>query len=188
MRVFVACEFSGVVRDAFAARGHDAMSCDLLESERLGHHIVGDVFDALYATGPWDLLIGHPPCTRLCNSGVRWLAERNLWASMRDAARFFAALLSCPVPRIAIENPIPHRYAAAEIGRRYDQIVHPYMFGHGETKATCLWLVGLPKLSPSNLVRGRLGRCWRESPGPDRWKRRSRTFSGLAEAMADQWG
>ncbi len=185
MRVLIACEFSGIVRDAFIARGHDAVSCDLLPSERIGPHIQGDVL--LHLKDSWDLMIAHPPCTRLANSGVRWLAERNLWADMQQAALFFRALLDAPIPRLVVENPIVHRYALSIIGRKYDQIIQPWMFGHGETKATCLWLKGLPLLTPTNVIEGRRGRVWYESPSPDRWKNRSRTYQGIADGMAEQW-
>lgn len=186
MRVLIACEFSGTVRDAFAARGHDAWSCDLLPTEKPGQHIIGDVLDVL-GLG-WDLMIAHPPCTRLANSGVRWLAERNLWEEMKEAALFFKRILNAPIPKKAIENPIPHKYALEIIGRKYDQIIQPWQFGHGETKATCIWRDGLTPLTPTQIVDGRAARIHRMSPGPDRWKERSRTFPGFAEAMADQWG
>lgn len=199
MRVLVACEFSGIVRDAFIARGHDAVSCDLLPSERPGPHVIGDVLSILDAD--WDLLIAHPPCTYLANSGVRWLyggkgaiVDPDRWAKMEDGARFFAALLSAPIARIAVENPIMHRYAkeviAAETFDEQDvtiQTVQPYWFGHGETKATQLWLRNLPELTPTNMVDGRTPRVHYASPGPDRWKERSRTYQGLAGAMAAQW-
>lgn len=190
MRVLVACEFSGIVRDAFRAQGHDAWSCDLLPTEIDGPHIVGDVLTVL-ARG-WELMIAHPPCTYLCNSGVRWLyggggMVRHVarWAEMERAAKFFLALLDAPVPRIAIENPIPHGHAGLP---DYSQVVQPYQFGHGETKATCLWLKGLPHLTPTDRVDGRRGRVHFESPGPDRWKNRSRTLTGIAAGMAEQWG
>ena len=187
MRVLVACEFSGIVRDAFIAAGHDAWSCDLLPTERPSkRHLQGDALHVL--RGEWDLMVAHPPCVRLAYSGVRWLDERDLWADMEASARFFRALLDAPIPRIAIENPIPHRYALAIIGRRYDQIIQPWQFGHPETKATCLWLKNLPPLQPTNVVEGRRGRVWLEAPGPDRWKNRSRTLPGIAAAMAAQWG
>lgn len=186
MRVLVACEFSGVVRSAFRALGHDAWSCDLLPAEDGGQHIQGDVRELLDQN--WDLLIAHPPCTRLANSGVRWLAERNLWGELDEAADLFRAFLEAPIDRIAVENPIPHRYAVERIGRKYDQVVQPWQFGHGETKATCLWLKNLPPLVSTGIVEGREQRVWRASPGPDRWKERSRTYPGLAAAMAQQWG
>lgn len=186
MRVLIACEFSGIVREAFKAKGHDAWSCDLLPTEQEGQHIQGDVLEIL--DNDWDLMIAHPPCTRLCNSGVRWLAERNLWNDMRIAARFFKKLLNADIIRVAVENPIPHKYAVTGIGRKYDQIIQPWQFGHGETKATCLWLRGLPKLKPTNIVAGREERVWKEAPSKDRWKERSRILQGIADAMASQWG
>ena len=186
MKVLVACEFSGVVRDAFITRGHDAVSCDLLTSYAPGPHYQGNVMDII--NDGWDLMIAHPPCTRLCNSGVRWLNERNLWSEMEDAAIFFSRLLHADIPMIAIENPIPHKYALDLIGRKYDQIIQPWMFGHGETKATCLWLKSLPKLQPSSVVSGREHRIHRMPPSNNRWQARSITFQGIAKAMASQWG
>lgn len=194
MRVLIACEFSGVVREAFAKRGHEAMSCDLLPtelptSENSNHHI-GSIEELLNCGTAryFDMLIAHPPCTRLSNSGVRWLHERNLWEEMRKAAELFRFLLEQPIKRIAIENPIPHTYAVSIIGRKYDQIIQPWQFGHGETKATCLWLSGLPKLEPTNVVEGRKPRVHHEPPSDERWKNRSRTLTGIADAMAAQWG
>jgi hypothetical protein len=248
LRVLVACEFSGAVRDAFIARGHFARSVDLLPTESLpqrvtfrgdfgcydhpaydpscdacecdepwchrhgmhayecpclgptedeavyadscemgARHLAGDLFTVEDIEG-YDLLIAHPPCTRLTNSGVRWLDERNLWAEMFEAADFFRRILELPVPRIAVENPIPHRYALERIGRKYDQIIQPWQFGHGETKATCLWLKNLPKLQPTNVVSGREARIHKLPPSADRWKLRSVTYQGIADAMAAQWG
>ena len=186
MKVLVACEFSGRVRDAFQARGHDAWSCDILPTEQPGLHIQGNVLAVLDAG--WDLMVAHPPCTRLCNSGVRWLNERNLWYDMDSAADFFGQLLNCDIPRIAIENPIPHKYAIKAIGRKYDQIIQPWQFGHGETKATCLWLKNLPKLKPTNIVAGREQRMFNMPKTPERGRLRSITFQGIADAMAAQWG
>jgi hypothetical protein len=199
VKVLVACEFSGVVRDAFNNAGHEATSCDLIPSESPGRHIVGDCLGLLDRS--WDLLVAHPPCTYLTNAGVRHLhsvpSRRGVvtkihgearWNAMREAASFFKALLNAPIPRIAVENPIPHRYAVAEVGRKYDQLYQPWMFGHGETKATCLWLKNLPKLVPTNIVEGREARVHKMPPGPNRWKERSRTLSGIAAAMAEQWG
>jgi len=180
MRVLVACEFSGVVRDAFAALGHDAWSCDLLPTERQGNHVQGDVM-AILSDG-WDLMIAHPPCTHLASSGARWFKEKV--TEQLAAVAFVRNLLRAPIPRIAVENPIgvlSTRY------RKPDQIIQPWQFGHGETKATCLWLVGLPKLTATNVVDGRAARVHRESPGPNRWKNRSRTLQGIADAMALQW-
>ncbi len=186
MRVLVACEYSGAVRDAFTARGWDAWSCDLLPTEAPGQHIVGDARDLL--GDGWDLLIAHPPCTRLCNSGVRWLHERNLWADMREAAALFNAFLEAPVPRVAVENPVMHGHARKIVGRGPDFTIQPWQHGHGEIKRTCFWTRGLPALVPSNIVDGREARVHRASPGPDRWKERSTTLPGIAAAMADQWG
>lgn len=186
MTVLVACECSGIVRDAFIQAGHDAISCDLQDTERPGPHVVGDVRPMLRER--WDLVIAHPPCTRICNSGVSWLEKRGLWQDMRDAVEFFRECLAANAPRVAVENPIPHGYAAELIGRRYSQIIHPWQFGHGETKATCLWLNGLPRLRPTAIVKGRVQRLHRLPPGPDRAKERSRTYQGIADAMAAQWG
>jgi len=181
MKVLVACEFSGAVRDAFAARGHTAMSCDILPSETPGAHHRGDVRDIL--GDGWDLMIAHPPCTHLAVSGARWFKDKQ--AEQAEALDFVRLLLSAPTPRIAIENPIS--VISSRI-RKPDQIIHPWQFGHGETKATCLWLKGLPPLVPTDVVDGREARVHRMPPGPDRWKERSRTFQGVAAAMAEQWG
>ena len=182
MRVLVACEYSGIVRDAFRALGHDAVSCDLLPTERPGPHIVGDVAPLL--GDGWDLLIGHPPCTYLASSGARWWKDPGR-AELQDQAVGFVRLLAdCPIPRIAIENPIG---ALSRRWRKPDQIIQPWQFGHGETKATCLWLKGLPLLIPTEIVDGRAPVCHRQPPGPDRWKNRSRTYTGIAAAMAAQW-
>ena len=189
MRVLIACEFSGIVRDAYRARGHDAWSCDLLPAEDGSYyHYRGDVRDLLYdKMEHWDLMIAHPPCTRLCNSGVRWLSERNLWAELDDAVAFFKELLDAPIPRIAVENPVPHKYAVERIGRSYDCTTQPYDHGDPYTKRTCFWLKNLPPLVPSNPVAGREPAVHRASPGPDRWRDRSRTYPGIAAAMAAQW-
>jgi len=183
VKVLVACEFSGVVRRAFRSRGHDAWSCDLLPAEdgNLTHHLVGDV--RLVLSYPFDLMIAHPPCTHLAVSGARWFKDKR--AEQEEALAFVACLLDAPIPRIALENPIS--IISSRI-RKPDQIIQPWMFGHGETKATCLWLKGLPKLVPTSIVNGREPRVHHASPGPDRWKERSRTMAGIAEAMADQWG
>lgn len=184
VNVLVACEFSGIVRDAFIARGHDAISVDLLPSERPGPHIVGDVLDVDFAS--FDMMLAFPPCTYLTNAGVRWLFEHpGRWELMKDASAFFQSLLNAPVDRIAVENPIPHRHAKLP---PYSQTIQPYQFGHGETKRTCLWLKGLPPLVPTDVVDGRTPRVHHASPSPDRWKERSRTLPGIADAMADQWG
>ena len=181
MKVLVACEFSGIVRDAFSARGNDAWSCDLLPSEKPGQHYQRDVRDVI-GSG-WDLLIGHPPCTHLAVSGARWFVEKREVQS--QALDFVRLLMAAPINSIAIENPVS--IISSRI-RRPDQIIQPWQFGHGETKATCLWLKNLPKLIPSNIVHGRDNRIWRMPPSPERWRERSRTYSGIATAMADQWG
>jgi len=185
MRVLVACEFSGIVREAFRNRGHDAWSCDLLSTEIPGQHIQGDVLKIL--NGDWDLMIAHPPCTRLCNSGVMWLKRRNLWEDMVNGANFFNKFKNAKISKICIENPIPHKYAVQIIGK-YDQVIQPWQFGHGETKATCLWLKGLPALKPTEIVTGRVQRLHRLPPSNDRAKLRSITYQGIADAMAEQWG
>ena len=180
MRVLVACEFSGVVRDAFIKRGHDAMSCDLLPSERPGPHYQGDVLVIL--GDRWDLMIAHPPCTHLAVSGARYFFRKQ--QEQAEALDFVRALLDAPIMRICLENPVS--VISTRI-RKPDQIIQPWMFGHGETKTTCLWLKGLPKLTPTNIVDGRAARVHRMPPGPDRWKNRSRTYQGIADAMAEQW-
>lgn len=195
MKVLVACEFSGTVRDAFIAAGHDAMSCDLLPTEAPGPHHQGDVFDVI--GDGWDLMIAHPPCTYLTNSGVRWLhTDITRWPKMIDGAVLFRRLLEAPIPRVAVENPIMHRYAAAVIGQRQTQVVQPWMFGHTETKGTGLWLRNLPPLLATEDVKAAMlalpyaerAKVHNASPGPDRWKLRSVTYAGIAEAMAQQWG
>lgn len=236
MNVLIACEFSGVVRDAFLARGHNAFSCDLLPSES-GHpekfrHYQSNAKDLLFDSFRWDLLVAHPPCTFLTNAGARWLymdgkgTERDpkRWDDMLAAVEFFRSMLNSGIPRIAVENPIMHRYARDLIGIPKTQTIQPWQFGHAETKATCLWLRNLPALVPTDIIapdfdkfprrvqvsretgevkQGRgsgfatrvIGggggyepRVHRASPGPDRWKERSRTLTGIANAMADQWG
>jgi hypothetical protein len=181
MRVLVACEFSGVVRDAFAALGHDAWSCDTLPSETTGQHYQGDVRDFLCAG--WDLLIAHPPCTHLAVSGARWFKDKA--DEQAHGLGFVLQLLSAPIERIAIENPIS---ILSSHWRRPDQILQPWQYGHGEVKATCLWLKNLPKLQPTHIVAGREPRVHFASPGIERWKERSRTLAGIAGAMAAQWG
>jgi len=226
MKVLVACEFSGRVRDAFLKKGHDAVSCDLLPTESPGPHIQDDVLK--HRDEGWDLMVGHPDCKCLTNSGVRWLfsykgkslpawevfgltgytgkdykkVNIQRFREMHKAAEFFSKLLLADIPMIAIENPIQHQYAYQSILMRmpfekvryaqYDQIIHPWQFGHSEKKSTCLWLKNLPKLVPLKFVDNRKNpnrgeSIWREPPGPDRWKNRSRTFPGIAQAMADQW-
>ena len=185
MRVLVACEYSGVVRDAFIGGGHDAMSCDLLPSDAPGPHYQGDLFDLI--DYPWDLLVAHPPCTHLSVSGARHFAAKKLDGRQQAAVSFFMRLIrrSAHIPMVAIENPV---CIMSSLYRKPDQIIQPWMFGHGETKATCLWLKGLPLLMPTNNVEGREARIHRMPPSPDRWKERSKTFQGIADAMADQWG
>jgi hypothetical protein len=183
MRVLVACEFSGIVRDAFRARGHDAVSCDLLPSERPGPHWQGDVRDLF--DEPWDMMIAHPPCTYLAVSGAAHFKKPGRARLQDDALDFVRLLMCAPIPRICIENPVS--VISSRI-RRPDQIIQPWMFGHGETKKTCLWLKNLLPLTPTDVVEGREPRVHRMAPGPDRWKERSRTLPGLAAAMADQWG
>jgi len=197
MRVLVACEYSGIVRNAFLDRGHDAWSCDLLPSEdRSNRHITGDARDIL--NDGWDLLlVAHPPCTRLCNSGVRWLSNpppgrtlEDMQCELREGAELFSAFWNAPIERICVENPVMHKHAKALIVNyvAFSQSVQPWQFGHGETKRTCFWLRNLPTLKPTNVVPGREKRVHRMSPGPERWKERSRFFPGIAKAMAEQWG
>ena len=180
MKVLVACEFSGIVREAFIARGHDAVSVDLLPSERIGPHIIGRVQDV--DVEDYDLMIAHPPCTHLAVSGARWFKDKR--DEQEEALAFVRWLMDAPVDHIAIENPIS--VISSRI-RKPDQIIQPWQFGHPETKATCLWLKNLPKLTPTKVVDGRTPRVHFASPGPDRWKERSRTLFGIADAMADQW-
>ena len=180
-RVLVACESSGVVRDAFIRAGHDAMSCDLLPTEQPGPHYQGDVRDVL--DGGWGLMVAHPPCTHLAVSGARWFKDKLI--EQEEALHFVRLLLAAPIPRIALENPIS--IISSRI-RKPDQIIQPWQFGHGETKATCLWLKNLPKLQPTDVVEGREARVHKMPPGPNRWRERSRTYLGIGAAMADQWG
>lgn len=183
MRVLVACEYSGRVRDAFRERGHDAISCDLLPTEVPGPHYQGDVQDILY--DGFDLLIAHPPCTHLAVSGSRHFPAKIADGRQDEALDFVRLLMNAPIDRIAIENPVS--VISSKI-RPPDQLLQPWQFGHGETKATCLWLKGLPPLRPTKIVSGREARVHLMPPGPNRWKERSRTYSGVAEAMAVQWG
>ena len=181
MKVLVACEYSGRVRDAFAAKGHDAISCDLLETEVPGKHYKGDIKDIIY--DGFDLMIAHPPCTHLAVSGSRhfWRKEKE----QKEALDFVRFLMDAPIKRWCLENPVS--VISSRI-RPSDQTIQPYMFGHGETKATCFWLKNLPLLKPTKYVEGREPKVWLEPPGPDRWKNRSRTYQGIADAMAEQWG
>jgi hypothetical protein len=188
LRVLVACEYSGKVREAFRKLGHDAWSCDLLPADdNSPYHIQGDVLQILEQG--WDLMIAHPPCTYLTNSGVRWLySEAERWKDLIEGAVFFRQLLHAPIPKIAVENPIMHKYAKQIVGVPQTQIIQPWQFGHGETKATCLWLKGLSPLKPTKIVDGRHGKVWRMAPSEDRWKLRSETYQGIADAMSQQWG
>lgn len=197
MKMLVACEFSGTVRRAFRDAGHDAWSCDLLPAEDgSNQHVIGDARDIL--DWGWDLLIvAHPPCTRLCNSGVRWLhgpppgkSTEQIWSELDEAAELFSMFWNAPIERICIENPVMHKHAKARIKnyRDFAQSIQPWQFGHGETKRTCLWLKNLPPLTSTDIVEGREARIHRMPPGPDRWRERSRFFPGVAAAMADQWG
>jgi hypothetical protein len=217
LKVLVACEFSGIVREAFLDAGHDAWSCDLLPAEgRTNRHIRGDVRDVL--NDGWDLLmVAHPPCTRLCNSGVRWLsspptqltaehysreeivayafmtkAQRLafMWEKLDEGAELFSDLWNAPIERIAVENPVMHRHAKERIANyeKFTQSIQPWQFGHGEVKRTCLWLKNLPPLVPTKIVSGRVPRVHHTTPGPSRWKERSRFYPGIAKAMAEQWG
>jgi site-specific DNA-cytosine methylase len=181
MKILVACEFSGIVRDAFIARGHNAISCDFMLSERPGPHYCGDVMGIIKYG--WDIMIAFPPCTHLASSGARWFYKKE--REQAEALGFVASLLNADIAKIALENPIG--VISSQI-RKPDQIIHPWMFGHGETKATCLWLKGLPRLIATNIVSGRGPRIWKMGPGPTRAKERSRTYLGIAKAMAEQWG
>lgn len=192
MRVLVACEFSGIVRDAFANRGHDAWSCDLLPTERPGNPIQGDIRELINRLdSPFcccrldgiDMMIVFPPCTHLAVSGARWF--KNKVQEQAEALGFIQMLIGARINKICIENPIG--IISTQI-RKPDQIIQPWQFGHGETKATCLWLKNLPKLTPTKIVEGREAKVHRCPPGPERWKTRSRTYQGIANAMAEQWG
>jgi hypothetical protein len=183
MRVLIACEYSGRVRDAFLGGGIDAMSCDLLPTESPGPHYQGDVRDVIHAQ--WDLMIAHPPCTDLAVSGAAWFKNKKLNGSQSQGISFFMELIKADIPMIAIENPIS---IMSSLYKKPDQIIQPWQFGHGETKATCLWLKNLPKLMPTNIVDGREAKVHKMPPSPDRWKLRSTTYQGIADAMASQWG
>lgn len=183
MKVLIGCEYSGRVRDAFIARGHDAVSCDLLPTDSPGPHYQGDVFDII--NDGWDLAIFHPPCTHLAVSGARHFAAKRADGRQQNAIDFFMALANAPIERIAIENPI---CIMSSVWRKPDQIIQPWQFGHGETKATCLWLKNLPLLKPTDIAEGREARIHKMPPSVDRWKKRSETYIGIAQAMAQQWG
>ena len=196
MKILVACEYSGRVRDAFINCGHEAMSCDILPTDVSGPHYQGDVRDIL--GDGWDLMVAHPPCTYMTNAGVTWLhKDPTRWAKLDDAAAFFKMLLDAPIEKIAVENPIMHKYAKERIGGiKQTQVVQPWMFGHKEQKATCLWLKNLPPLVPTDNVKEAMmalpdnerQRLHYLPPSADRWKKRSETFLGIAQAMATQWG
>jgi hypothetical protein len=182
MKILVACEYSGKVREAFRKLGHDAWSCDLLPSDdNSPYHIQGDVLGIL--NDGWDLMVAHPPCTHLAVSGARWFKNKKV--EQAEALEFVQKLLNALIPKIALENPIS--IISSKI-RKPDQIIQPWQFGHGETKATCLWLKNLPKLYPTNIVEGREARVHKLPPSKDRWKLRSETYQGIADAMALQWG
>lgn len=183
MKVLVACEYSGRVRDAFISLGHEAMSCDLLPTDAPGPHYEGDVRDVL--DYPWDLMIAHPPCTHLSVSGARHFEAKRMDGRQQAAVSFVRMLSKADIPHIAIENPVS---ILSSVWRKPNQIIQPWMFGHGETKATCLWLKGLPSLRPTKIVDGREQRMHRLPPSADRWKIRSETYQGIADAMAYQWG
>ncbi len=184
LRVLVACEYSGIMRDACITQGLDAISCDLRPTERPGPHFQGDVRDMLKQD--WAAIFAFSDCTRKANSGVRWLAERNLWADLDRECELFNEIGAHACPHISRENSLPHKYAVERVGG-YTQIIHPWQHGHGERKPICLWLKGLPPITPTNIVAGREQRIWKMSPGPDRAKERARMFSGVAKAMAEQW-
>lgn len=183
MKVLIACEYSGTVRDAFIKLGHNAMSCDILPSDTPGPHYQGDIFDII--NDGWDLAICHPPCTDLAVSGAWKFKEKIADGRQQRALDFVQKLMDAPIPRICIENPVS--VISSKI-RKPDQIIQPWQFGHGETKTTCLWLKNLPKLIPTNIVEGRAGNILAMAPSADRWKKRSKTYQGIADAIALQWG
>ncbi len=195
MKILIACEFSGIVRDSFKDKGHDVISCDLLPTEKQGKHYQGDIFDII--DNDFDMMIAHPPCTYLSNSGVSWLyRQEDRWNKMELASMFFKRLLESDIDKIAIENPIQHKYAREIIGKKYNQIIQPWQFGHTEKKSTCLWLKNLPSLAEENnvkeemelLPKNKQQRLHYLPPSKDRWKLRSTTYQGIANAMANQWG
>lgn len=204
MKILIACEFSGIIRDAFAAKGHDVTSCDLLPTERPGKHYQGLVQEILYPENylpnyktseligheKWDMIIANVPCDYSANSGVRWLYEiSGRWELMEKGCEFFNVFLDHPCSKICVENPIIHGYARKLLRRNYSQLIQPYQFGHTTTKATCLWLKGLPPLMPTKIIpkQQRTDEIHKEPPGKNRKKNRSRTFQGIAKAMANQW-
>lgn len=181
MKILIACEYSEKVRDAMRRRGHEAVSCDLLPTDAPGPHYQGDVFDII--DDGWDMMIAFPPCTHLAVSGARWFKQKR--KEQKEALQFVRNLMNASIKHIAIENPVS--IISSKI-KKPDQVIQPWMFGHGETKATCLWLKNLPLLKPTNIVDGREQRVWKLPPSEDRWKLRSQTFDGIAKAMAEQWG
>lgn len=185
MKVLIACEYSGRVRQAFRAMGHDAWSCDLYEpaEDNSPNHFTADALEIAHSH-VWDLMVAHPPCTHLSVSGARHFAAKRADGRQQAAIQFFLALARAPIARIAIENPV---CIMSSIWRKPDQTLQPWQYGHGETKATCLWLKNLPPLVPTNIVSGREARIHKMPPSPSRWKERSRTFEGIAQAMAQQW-
>lgn len=183
MKILIACEFSGTVRDAFIAKGHDVISCDLLPTDKPGPHYQGDVMDLL--SEEWDMIIAHPPCDHLAVSGSRWFPEKRRDGRQKSAIDFFMLFTDLPCKKVAIENPVS---IMSTIYRTPDQYIQPWQYGHGETKKTCLWLKNLPLLAPTNIVDGRDDRIHKMPPSPDRKKLRSYTYQGIANAMADQWG
>jgi len=183
MKVLVACEYSGRVRDAFIKKGHNAISCDLLPTDLSGPHYQGDISNIL--DDKWDMIIAFPPCDHLAVSGARWFKEKQADGRQQQGIDFFMSIANADCPKIAIENPIS---IMSTKWRKPDQIIQPWQFGHGETKATCLWLKGLPKLEPTDVVNGREQKIWKMTPGPQRAKLRSLTYQGIATAMAKQWG
>lgn len=195
LRALIACEYSGTVRDAFSRRGWEAWSCDLLPSDRPGNHYHGDVRDIL--SEKWDIMVAHPPCTYLCNSGARWLFEKpGRWQQLDDGCAFFKLLLNAEIPHIAVENPWPHKWATERIGRKPDCKVQPHEFGDKQKKTTCLWLKNLPPLMPTTYFQlpppnsesaKAWEMVWRMPPGENQAHKRSKTFEGMAEAMAEQW-
>ena len=182
MKILVACEYSGKVRDAFIRAGHDAVSCDILPTEKPGPHYQGSILDIL--GDGWDMLIAFPPCTHLASSGARWFAEKRADGRQKEGADFFMRMINAPIEHIAVENPVG---IMSRIYRKPDQIIQPWQYGHGETKATCLWLKNLPLLQPTRVVEGREPRMWKLPPSKDRAKLRSETYQGIADAMALQW-
>jgi len=189
MRVLIACEYSGITRDAFARKGHYSVSCDLLDTESLyhdenTHHYVGDIRDLIYEYD-WDIMIAFPPCTDICVSGARWFPQKIADGSQQIAIDFFMEMINAPIPKICVENPVG---IMSTLYRTPDQYIHPWQFGHGETKKTCLWLKNLPLLEPTNIVEGRENKIWKMGPSPTRGKERSKSYTGIALAMAEQWG